>query len=153
MQRRRFRDVFFLLLYAAFWAGMVYIAVIAYKQGTHKPAKFAEVLRSLKSAAGVWADHGVLKASIAYKNITEDLMHRSSSKVKLWHRLGREHLRTEELLEWWPGTRSDRVQKAVLSQSLRTAGHGHSPGSQISVFERLSGSREHMRPHKFTMQE
>ena len=33
VERRRFRDLFFLLLYAAFWAGMVYIAVIAFKQG------------------------------------------------------------------------------------------------------------------------
>ena len=59
MQRRRFRDVFFLLLYAAFWAGMVYIAVIAYKQGIQKLPKFAEVPRSCWCVGRSWCSHEV----------------------------------------------------------------------------------------------
>ncbi len=33
MERRRCRDVFFLLVFAAFWGGMIYIAYLAYTQG------------------------------------------------------------------------------------------------------------------------
>ena len=33
-QRRHFRDIIYALLYIAFWAGMIYIAILAFQQGT-----------------------------------------------------------------------------------------------------------------------
>ena len=32
-QRRHFTDIIFALLYLAFWAGMIYIAILAFQQG------------------------------------------------------------------------------------------------------------------------
>ena len=32
-ETRIFRDVFYFLIYLAFWAGMIYIAVVAFQQG------------------------------------------------------------------------------------------------------------------------